>query len=139
MPAINTKAIGATSNETPSVPRKFANRLVVLVAFNVADEVRSNATDDAPTPVASTAASTANDVVDLRSPIKNECENRVSAQSQSVRGVIAHTHSEGCLDPPDNTDDQGSHDDDEDDWRELECRSSEILHLLGGIPERSRD
>jgi hypothetical protein len=70
MPAINTRAIGATSNETPSVPRKLANRLVVLVAFNVADEVLSNATDDAPTPVASTAASTANDVVDLRSPIK---------------------------------------------------------------------
>jgi hypothetical protein len=78
MPAMSTTASGATSNETPSVPRRLANRLVVLVAFNVAEEVLSNATDDAPTPVATRAASTANDVVDLSKPIRIGV-NRVSS------------------------------------------------------------
>jgi len=52
---------------------------------------------------------------------------------------MSHTHSEGCLDPPDNADDQGCHDDDEDDWSELECRPSEILHLITRISEGSID
>jgi hypothetical protein len=52
---------------------------------------------------------------------------------------MAHTHSEGCLDPPDNADDQGCHHDDQHNWRKLEGCSSEVLHLIGGIPEGSID